>query len=135
MTPTKVLSCGICETFKNSGGCLWKHVTYYVIKNYIGHKLAIFNIVLLLYCIIVNPMMRHETRVWYGMILRGTSRQQKLVSAVKRSIAHTVLYWQELIPFYQRISRVSLLFKKLLAQSGNQTYIFWKFYLPAETLG
>ena len=34
----------ICKTFKGSGGCFWKHVTYYyVIKNYIGHKLAIFN--------------------------------------------------------------------------------------------
>ena len=47
-TPTQVSSCGICETFKNSGGCFWKHVTYYVIKNYVGH--------------IVNPMMRHETQ-------------------------------------------------------------------------
>ena len=28
----------------------------------------------------------------------------------------------------------SLLFKKLHAQSGNQTDIFWKFYLPADTL-
>ena len=41
-TPTQVFSCGICETFKNSGGCAWKHVTYY----YVGHKLAIFNAVL-----------------------------------------------------------------------------------------
>ena len=37
-----MFSCGICETFKNSGGCAWKHVTYY----YVGHKLAIFNAVL-----------------------------------------------------------------------------------------
>ena len=51
-TPTQVFSCGICETFKNSGGCFWKQVTcYYVIKNYAGHKLAIFNVFLLLYCI------------------------------------------------------------------------------------
>ena len=27
----------------------------------------------------------------------------------------------------------NLLFKKLLAQSGDQTDIFWKFYLPAVT--
>ena len=27
-----------------------------------------------------------------------------------------------------------MLFKKLLAQSGNQTDIFWKFYLLADTL-
>ena len=51
-TPTQVFSCGICETFKNSGGYFWKHLTYYyIIKNYLGHKLAIFNAVLLLYCI------------------------------------------------------------------------------------
>ena len=44
--------CGICETFQNSGGCFWKHVIYYyVIKNYVMHKLAIFNAILLLYCI------------------------------------------------------------------------------------
>ena len=29
-TPTPVFSCGICETLKNSGGCFWKHVTYYI---------------------------------------------------------------------------------------------------------
>ena len=28
----------------------------------------------------------------------------------------------------------NLLFKKLLAQSGDQTDIFWKFYSPADTL-
>ena len=51
-TPAQVFSCGICETFKNSGGCFWKHLTYYyVIKNYVGHKLAIFNAFLLRYCI------------------------------------------------------------------------------------
>ena len=44
-TPTQMFSCGICETFKNSGGCFWKHRTYYVIKNYGGHKLAIFKTV------------------------------------------------------------------------------------------
>ena len=27
-----------------------------------------------------------------------------------------------------------LLFKKLLAQSGDQTDMFWKFYLPVDTL-
>ena len=51
-TPTQLFSSEICETFKNSGCCFRKHVTYfYVIENYIGHKLAIFNTVLLLYCI------------------------------------------------------------------------------------
>ena len=28
----------------------------------------------------------------------------------------------------------NLLLKKLLTQSGDQTDIFWKFYLPADTL-
>ena len=41
---------------------------------------------------IVNLMMRHETRAWCGMTLRGTSRQQKRVPEMKRSIAHAVLY-------------------------------------------
>ena len=50
-TPIQVFFYGICETFKNSGGCFWKHVTYYyIIKNYVQHKLAIFHAVLLLYC-------------------------------------------------------------------------------------
>ena len=51
-SPPRVFSCGICETLKNSGGCFWKHVTYYdILKNYPGHKLAIFNAVILLCCI------------------------------------------------------------------------------------
>ena len=51
-TPTQMFSCGTCKTFKNSGSCFWKHPTYYyLIKNYVGHKLAIFNTILLLYCI------------------------------------------------------------------------------------
>ena len=36
-------------------------------------------------------MMRHETRAWCGVILKGTSRQQKHVPEMKRSIAHAVL--------------------------------------------
>ena len=40
------------------------------------------------------------------MTLKGTSRQQKRVSETKRTIAHAVLYWKELIPFYQGISRI-----------------------------
>ena len=51
-TPKQLFSCWICETFKNSGGCFWKHVSYYdLITNYIVHKLDIFNAVVLLYCI------------------------------------------------------------------------------------
>ena len=105
-TPLRVFSCEICETLKNSGGCFWKYVTcYYAIKNYVGHKVAIFNAALftllhllltwwwdmrlkhdvawLLCAFIVNPMMRHETHAWRGMTLRGTSR----------SIAHEKQYF------------------------------------------
>ena len=96
------------ETFKNSGGCFWKHITCYkVIKNYAGHKFSHlqqcpFNSI----AFIVNLMMRHDTQAWCCRNLRGTSRHQKLVPEMKRSIAHAVLYWQELIPYYQSLSRV-----------------------------
>ena len=40
-TLTQVFSCGICETFKKSGRCFWKHATYY----YVGHRLVTFNAV------------------------------------------------------------------------------------------
>ena len=55
---------------------------------------------------IVNLKMRHKTRAWCGVTLIETSRQQKRVPEMKRSIAHALLYWWELIPFYQRISRI-----------------------------
>ena len=41
---------------------------------------------------ILNPMMRHEAQAWYGVTLRGTSRQQKCVPKMKWSIAHAVVY-------------------------------------------
>ena len=53
-TPAQVFFCGICETFKNSGGCFWKHVTYYYVKNYAGHKLAILNTVPLLHLLLTR---------------------------------------------------------------------------------
>ena len=52
--------------------------------------------------------MRHEPQAWCGMTVRGTSRQQECVPGTKRSIAYAVLYWSELIPFYQWISRIIL---------------------------
>ena len=66
----------------------WKHVThYYVIKNYnIGPKLAIFNVAFYSIVFIVNPIMRHETQAWCDVTLRRTSRQQKRVPEIKRSI-------------------------------------------------
>ena len=103
------VSCGICETFKNSGGCFWKHGTYYYI-NYPSSTPS-FNSI----GFIVNLMIRHETGAWCGMTLRRTSWQQKPVSETKRSIAHPVLYWQELIPFNQRTCRI--IFKMCFSRS------------------
>ena len=60
-------------------------------------------------------MIRHETGAWCGMTLRRTSWQQKPVSETKRSIAHPVLYWQELIPFNQRTCRI--IFKMCFSRS------------------
>ena len=66
-TPTQVLSCGIGEAFKNSGGCFWKHVTYYYItKNYIGHKSAIFNAILLLLLLLLLHLLLNR---WWDMRL------------------------------------------------------------------
>ena len=132
-----MFSCGICETFKNSGGCFWKHVTYYyILKNCIGHKLAISNIVWYSIEFVVNLMMRHETWAWCGMTLRGMSKQQKRVAESKKYCWCCII----LIRIDNIISRniqnnfQNLLFKKLLAQSGSQTDIFWKICLPADTL-
>ena len=47
-TPTQVFSHEISETFKTVV-VVSENITCYVIKNYVGHKLAIFNGVLLLY--------------------------------------------------------------------------------------
>ena len=95
-----MFSCGICKTF-------WKHVkNYYVTKNYVGHKLASSMPSSYSIAFIANPMMRHETRVWCGVTSRRMGRQQKRVPETKRRIAHAVLFWWELIPLYQRITRI-----------------------------
>ena len=74
----------------------------------------------------VNLMMRHETQAWCGVTLRGMSRQQKHVPETKRSIAHAVLYWKKLIPFYQRISKIifKICFSRscLPSRATKQTY-------------
>ena len=60
--------CGICETFKNSHGCFWKHVIYYyIIKNYLGHKLVSSKLSFYSIAFIVNLIMRHETQAWCGV--------------------------------------------------------------------
>ena len=93
-SPTQMFSCGISETFKSSGGCFWKHITfYYIIKSYVGHKLAIFNAILLLYCIYYKLDIRLKTWAWCGVTLRGMCREQKLKPEMKRSIAHAVICW------------------------------------------
>ena len=53
-----------------------------------------------------------------------------LLIALLNSITHAVLYWSELVPFYQVISKAN--FKKLLTQSGDQTDILAN--SPADTL-
>ena len=127
-------------------------------KNYVGHKVAIFNAALftllhllltwwwgmrlkhdvawLLCAFIVNSIMRHETQAWCGMTLRGTSRLQKRVPEMKRSIAHAVLHWSELIPLYQRISIIifKVCFSRICLPSRATKQTFWKFCLRADTL-
>ena len=81
-------------------------------------------------------MMRHETQAWCGVTLRGTSRQQKRVPAQKEVLL--ILYYLD-NTWYYFIKNIynsfqNLLFRKLLAQLGNQTDIFWKFYSPADIL-
>ena len=73
-------------------------------------------------------MMKHETRAWYGVTLRVTSRQQKRVHETERSIAHVdTILSKNIHNNFQ-----NLLFKKLFAQSGNQTDTFWNFYSPSD---
>ena len=83
-------------------------------------------------------MMRQKARAWCGVTLRGMSRQQELAPETKRSIAHAVLYWLELIPFYQSLTRT--IFKICfsgscsLSRATKQTYFGHLFYSPADTL-
>ena len=110
-TPAQLLSCGICETFKNSGGCLWKHVTYYyIMKSYIGHKLAAFNAVLLLLlllllylllCLWWDMRLEHDV-VW----LERSERTAETCAWNKQKHCSCCIMLTRLIPFYQRISRI-----------------------------
>ena len=126
-----MFSCGICETFKNSGGCFWKQVTYYVIKNCVGHKLAIFNVVLF--------TLLHLLLTWWDMRLKHDMAWLWEEQADGRNMCwnekkYCSYYidknWYHFIKEYNNFQ--NLLFRKLLAQSGNQTDIFWKFYSPTD---
>ena len=68
-------------------------------------------------------MQRHSER---------NEQSAESVPEMKRSIAHAVLYYTILSKNTQNNFQ-NLLFKKLLAQSGDQTDIFWKFFSPAGT--
>ena len=80
--------------------------------------------------------MIHEAQGWCSVTLRGTSRQEKHVPKRKRVLL--MLYYID--KNWNHLSKNILnnlenwLFKKLLAQSGNQTDIFWKFYSSADIL-
>ena len=134
---TKVFSCEICETFRNSSGCFWKHVTYYyAIKNYIGHKLAIFNAIPFTLLHLLLPRwwdMRLKHNVvwlWEEKVSRNVCRNKK-----KHWSCHFTLIRIDTIlskTIYNNFQ--NLLFRKLPAQSGNQTDIFWKFYSSADIL-
>ena len=49
-----------------------------------------------------------------------------MVYYIRKNWSH---YIKDYLEYFQ-----NLLFKKLLAQSGDQTDIFWRFYSPADTL-
>ena len=128
-----MFSCGICETFKNSGGCAWKHVTYY----YVGHKLAIFNAVLffLLHILLTR---------WWDMRLKHDVAWLWEEQADSRNVCRNKKKYCSYCITLIRIDTIlskniynnfqNLLFRKLLAQSGDHTDIFWKFYSPADIL-
>ena len=132
---TQVFSCGICETFKDIGVCFWKH--YYGIKNYIGHKLAIFNAVIftLLYLLLTW---------WRDMRLKCDVAWLWEEQADSRNICRNKKKYCSCCITFIRIDTIlskniynnfqNLLFRKLLTQWGNQTDICWKFYLPADIL-
>ena len=131
-TPTHVFSCGICETFKNSGGCFWKHGTYY----YVGHKLVIFNAVILtlLHLLLTrwwDMRLKHDVAwLWEEQADSRNECQNK-----KKYCSCCITWIKNWYHFIKNIYNFqNLLFRKLLAQLGNQTDIFWKFYSPADIL-
>ena len=131
-TPTQVFSCGICETFKSSGGCFRKHVTYYI-----GHKLVIFSAVLftlshLLLARSGDMRLKHDVAwLWEEQADRRNECLNK-----KKYFSCCITWIKNWYHFIKNIynSFQNLLFRKLLSQLGNQTDIFWKFYSPTDIL-
>ena len=130
--------CGICETFKNNDGCFWKHVTCYnVIKNYVGHKLAIFIVVLfiLLHLLLTrwwNMRLNHDV-AW---LWKEQADSRKVCRSEKKYCSGCITFIKIDTILSKNIysNFQNLLFRKLLAQSGGQADIFWKFYLPTDIL-
>ena len=124
--------------FKNSGGCFWKYVTYYyVIKYYLGHKLAIFNAVLftLLHLSLIrwwDMRLKHDVAsLWEE---QGDSRhvcqnEKNYCSCCVTLIRTDTILSKNIYNNFQ-----NWLFMKLLAQLGDQADIFWKFYSPTDIL-
>ena len=81
-------------------------------------------------------MMRHEAQEWYGMIERNKQRADTCAGNEKKYCSCSFI----LIRIYTILSKniwnnfQNLLFKNFLTQSGDQTDIFWKFYLSVEML-
>ena len=128
----------ICETFKKSGDCFWKHVTYYyVIKNHVGHKLAIFNGIpfTLLHLLLTRWWdMRLKHNVAWPWEEEADSRN---VCRNEKKYCSCCITMIEIDPILSKNIYNNLenfLFRKLLALSGSQTKIFWKFYSPEDIL-
>ena len=64
--------------------------------------------------------MRHATGAWCGMTLRAMSRQQK-VCLKQKKVLLMLLYWYELIPFYQRTSWI--IFKIYFSRSCLASWV------------
>ena len=131
-TLTQVFSCGICETFKKNGRCFWKHATYY----YVGHRLVTFNAVPfnLLHLLLTrwwDMRLKHDVAwLWEEQADSRNECQNK-----KKYCSCCITWIKNWYHFIKNIYNFqNLLFRKLLAQLGNQTDIFWKFYSPADIL-
>ena len=135
-----MFSFGICETFRDSGGCFWNQVTYYyVIKNYVGHKLAIFKAILftLLHLLLTqwwDMRLKHDVAwLWQEQAeSRNVCQNEKKYCSFRITLIRidTILSnWYHYI--YNNIQNE--LFRKLLTQSATKQ-TFWQFSLPADIL-